>query len=165
MPPSGGCPRGPGVATTVAGRRHLRRPLWLRAVSWADGRAYGAKSLSQVTCTPRVRGGPWPHCLRTAGADDDDLRSDGSRPGRTDGVSDRSCDALDGAQPAVGQRGGEVLGFRLEVGDEGLQSDRAGRQHEQCLHGRGRLVGEVVPLLDLETRGFDDRAQSIGRVR
>src|SRR6266496_2723145 len=29
MPPGGGCPRGPGVATTVAGRRHLRRPLWL----------------------------------------------------------------------------------------------------------------------------------------
>src|SRR5580704_3264490 len=78
-------------------------------------------------------------------------------------VSDRSCYALDGAQPAVGQRGGEVLRLRLEVGDKGLQSDRAGRQREQRLHRRGRLVGEVVPLLDLETRGFDGRAQSIGR--
>jgi hypothetical protein len=41
-------------------------------------------------------------------------------------VSDRSGDALDRAQLAVCQRGGEVAGFRLEVGDEGLQSDRAG---------------------------------------
>ena len=65
-------------------------------------------------------------------------------------ASDRSRDALDDAQPAVCQRGGEVCGFRLEVGDEGVQSDRAGRQREQRLHHRGRLVGEVVPLLDLE---------------
>jgi hypothetical protein len=52
------------------------------------------------------------------------LRGDPSPEGATPDVSDRSCDALDGAQPAVGQRGGEVLGFRPEVGDEGLQSDR-----------------------------------------
>src|SRR5215472_6137308 len=45
-------------------------------------------------------------------------------------ASDRSRDALDGAQPAVRQRGGEVCGLRLEVGDEGLQSDWAGRQRE-----------------------------------
>src|SRR5579859_2460224 len=67
-------------------------------------------------------------------------------------LSDRSCEALDGAQTAVFQRGGEVAGFQLEVGDEGLQPDRAGRQREQRLHYCGRLAGEVVPLLDLETR-------------
>src|SRR5271166_2260595 len=59
IPPSGRCPRGPGVAATAAGRRHLR-----------------------ITCMPRVRGGPCPPRRRTAGAGDDDLRSHGSRPGR-----------------------------------------------------------------------------------
>ena len=72
-----------------------------------------------------------------------------------------SCDALDGLQPSVGEPLGEVVGFRGELGDEGVQSERVGWQVEHHLHGRGCLVGEIVPVLDREPRGLDDRAQLV----
>jgi hypothetical protein len=69
-------------------------------------------------------------------------------------VSDRSCDALDGAQPAIGQRGGEVLGFRREAGDEDPQPDRAGRQREQRrwgLHLDNGLVDRIARGAGIDT--------------
>jgi hypothetical protein len=69
-------------------------------------------------------------------------------------VSDRSCEALDGAQPAVGQRGGEVLGFRLEVGDEG-QGSRTIPPADQH-HGR-RRTSRLVPSDPIWSRTLQNR--------
>ena len=76
-----------------------------------------------------------------------------------------SGNALDGAQASVGQGKGQVLGFLTEVGDEGVQSERAGRLLQQDLHQRARLVGEVVPMIDGESRGLDGRTQLVGVAR
>ena len=69
---------------------------------------------------------------------------------------------MDGSKASVGQSEGEVFDFSLEVGDEGVQAQRVGRLGQQCLHERGGLVGEVVPVLDGEPGGLDDGAQLIG---
>ena len=69
-----------------------------------------------------------------------------------------SCDGLDGAKSAVGQGVGEVFGFPFEVGDEGVQAQWVGGLRQYDLHERGRLVGEVVPVLDRESGGFDSGA-------
>src|SRR6266568_95191 len=88
------------VPARTGRRDHCRRTPPLAAAVLAAGPsagqtagAYGAKSLSRITCTPRVRGGPCPPRRRTAGADDDDLRSHGSRPGRTDGGTSQTARA------------------------------------------------------------------------
>src|SRR5947209_451030 len=73
-----------------------------------------------------------------------------------------SANRLDGAQAPVGQGLGEVFGFLTEVGDEGVQAQWAVGLGQDGLHERRRLVGEVVPRFDGETRGFDRGTQLVG---
>jgi hypothetical protein len=65
--------------------------------------------------------------------------------------SARSSQALDRTQPSVGQGSAQVLGFLGKARDEGVQSERIGRQCQHHLHGRGRLIGEIVEGLDRES--------------
>src|SRR6516225_11451496 len=76
--------------------------------------------------------------------------------------ADGKRDRLNCPQTSVGQGVGEVFGFSLEVGDEGVQAQRVGGLGQHGLHERGRLVGEVVPVFDREPGGLDGGAQLIG---
>jgi hypothetical protein len=78
-------------------------------------------------------------------------------------LGDCSRDALDSAESSIGEGKGEIVGFLRKVGDEGMQSEWVGRQCQKRLHQRGRLVGEVVPVVDSEPRGLDNGAQLVWR--
>jgi hypothetical protein len=75
-----------------------------------------------------------------------------------------SGDALDGSEPSIGQGSSQVLGFLGEVGDEGVQSERIGRQCQQGLHHRSGLVTQIIPALDCEPRRLDGCPQFVERV-
>ncbi len=54
------------------------------------------------------------------------------------------------------------FGFAGEVGHEGVQAQWVGGLGQDGLHERARLVGEVVPVFDAESRRLEDAAQVVG---
>jgi hypothetical protein len=73
----------------------------------------------------------------------------------------RRCLGWLGAVHRPGQQSSSwLLG---EVGDEGVQSERIGRQCQQGLHHRSGLVTQIIPALDCEPRRLDGCPQFVGR--
>jgi hypothetical protein len=70
-------------------------------------------------------------------------------------------DALEGSEPPRAETGGEIVGFFGEIVDERVASEGATGGGLECLHDCGRLLREVIPLVDREAGGLDDGAQLV----